>query len=448
MVFLGRTRPHGEPVAPTSTSSAVLQEEFERLVTAANSTARVAGLTHTFYRYPGRFSPAFARAAIENFSLPGDVVYDPFMGGGTVAVEALASGRRFIGTDINPLSKFLTLVKTTPLTSRDAAGLTNWHEQSRRRGVRKISISIGRQWAPYARHVPWWLRARIKFLLKTAGELANARQRNLAKCSVLRTAQWAMDGRRATPSDREFCESHRRVLSTMLETCVRLGRLYGAHGGGNSLESRRLLFLRSAEGIETDRRLPQSWMPVKLVLTSPPYPGVHVLYHRWQVHGRRETAAPFWIIGIEDGSSASHYTMGPRYAEDLSHYLRDYQNSFSSVAALLGPDSAVVQLIGFSNPGVQIAPVLDAMSEAGLQQLYGPNPGYPDAGAWRKVPNTKWYLGHPNQSLRPTGKEVVLVHRPKRVDPTKPRHDASLARGSDSPRASEGSSQRPVCPLE
>ena len=28
---------------------------------------------------------------------------------------------------------------------------------------------------------------------------------------------------------------------------------------------------------------------VRLVLTSPPYPAVHVLYHRWQVKGRKET---------------------------------------------------------------------------------------------------------------------------------------------------------------
>ena len=31
----------------------------------------------------------------------------------------------------------------------------------------------------------------------------------------------------------------------------------------------------------------------QLILTSPPYPGVYVLYHRWKIGGRRESPAPF-----------------------------------------------------------------------------------------------------------------------------------------------------------
>ena len=52
---------------------------------------------------------------------------------------------------------------------------------------------------------------------------------------------------------------------------------------------------RSAVGIEEEPEMLRR-LPIKLVLTSPPYPGVHVLYHRWQVQGRRETPAPFWIV--------------------------------------------------------------------------------------------------------------------------------------------------------
>lgn len=60
---------------------------------AVHSQEPVTGLTHNFYRYPARFSPQFARAAIEVFSEPGDVVLDPFMGSGTTLVEASALGR-------------------------------------------------------------------------------------------------------------------------------------------------------------------------------------------------------------------------------------------------------------------------------------------------------------------------------------------------------------------
>lgn len=40
-------------------------------------------------------------ALIERFTVPGDLVYDPFCGGGTTGVAALRTGRLFIGSDID-----------------------------------------------------------------------------------------------------------------------------------------------------------------------------------------------------------------------------------------------------------------------------------------------------------------------------------------------------------
>jgi DNA methylase len=62
------------------------------LIEGAHDLQPVTGLTHNFYRYPARFSPAFVRAAIEAFTEPGDYVLDPYMGGGTSLVEAVAVG--------------------------------------------------------------------------------------------------------------------------------------------------------------------------------------------------------------------------------------------------------------------------------------------------------------------------------------------------------------------
>ena len=62
------------------------------VISAARDTAPAAGLTHNFYRYPARFSPAFAKAVISALSQPGDWVMHSFAGGGTTLVEALYSG--------------------------------------------------------------------------------------------------------------------------------------------------------------------------------------------------------------------------------------------------------------------------------------------------------------------------------------------------------------------
>ena len=82
------------------------RERFQALVESVHDSKSVCGLTHEFYRYPARFSPRFARTVIEAFTEHGEVVYDPFMGGGTTLVEGMALGRRALGTDINSLAVF------------------------------------------------------------------------------------------------------------------------------------------------------------------------------------------------------------------------------------------------------------------------------------------------------------------------------------------------------
>ncbi len=53
-------------------------------------------------KYRGNWSPYIPRNLILRYSQKGDVVLDPFVGGGTTAIEAKLTGRNFIVIDINP----------------------------------------------------------------------------------------------------------------------------------------------------------------------------------------------------------------------------------------------------------------------------------------------------------------------------------------------------------
>jgi DNA modification methylase len=90
------------------------------LLDAILSEEAVMGYTHDFYRYPARFSPKFVGAAIREFTEVGDVVFDPFMGGGTTLVEARAQGRHAVGIDISSLATFISRVKTNLLSGSDS----------------------------------------------------------------------------------------------------------------------------------------------------------------------------------------------------------------------------------------------------------------------------------------------------------------------------------------
>ncbi len=64
--------------------------------------------------YRACFKPQLPAFFIERFSRPGDVVYDPFLGRGTTAVEAALLGRVPFGNDANPLSALLTKPRLEP----------------------------------------------------------------------------------------------------------------------------------------------------------------------------------------------------------------------------------------------------------------------------------------------------------------------------------------------
>src|SRR5437773_215720 len=116
------------------------------LLQGIHSQEPVSGLTHEFYKYPARFSPSFTRAVIQAFTSPGDIIYDPFMGGGTTLVEATTLGRRAIGTDINSLAVFLSEVKTTVLQEPKTKAIRAWVRHT----IPELSI-----WAPSEREDDW-----------------------------------------------------------------------------------------------------------------------------------------------------------------------------------------------------------------------------------------------------------------------------------------------------
>ncbi|GLI18339.1 DNA methylase [Tepidanaerobacter syntrophicus] len=59
--------------------------------------------------YRACFKPQLPRFFINLLTQKGDIVYDPFSGRGTTAIEAGILGRNIVSNDINPLSRILTL---------------------------------------------------------------------------------------------------------------------------------------------------------------------------------------------------------------------------------------------------------------------------------------------------------------------------------------------------
>jgi hypothetical protein len=399
------------------------------LIGGARDTEPVRGLTHDFYKYPARFSPAFARAAIETFTRPGDLVLDNHVGGGTTLVEALATGRHAIGVDISALAEFVTLVKTTVFSEAELERLDAWAKRvAAAIDVKRSSIYFaGYDALGYYKHLNhpsrWRLRKSVEQGIGSAIRLGDHRLEAFGRCAVLRTAQWALDGRAKLPSMEEFREFLETTATEMVEGARALRTTVKANGPHRPTIE---VLNRSAAELEHDDRL-QGWKAPRLVLTSPPYPGVHVLYHRFQVDGRKEAPLPFMIGGKLDGAGSSYYTMGDRKYPELATYFANIRDTMSSVAALANEDTIVVQMVAFSDTEWQLKRYLETMEEAGLTEAFLPTlKKQGDGRLWRSVPGRRWYSGQRGET--PGSQEVVLIHRKAGDAPARRAAPAVIAR--------------------
>jgi hypothetical protein len=394
-------------------------KSFEGLLEAIHSSEPVSGLTHIFYRYPACFSPQFARAAIQAFTNPGELVLDPFMGGGTTLVEASVLGRMSIGLDINALSCFIANAKTTCLTDADIEGVRAWIRETIDR--MNMHRPARRAWGwfeqGYQRNLSstktWPIRKSIELALDRIALLDSKSRKSFARAILLRTGQWALDCRSDVPSAAEFRERMIQIAEEMIEgaKAYRGGILEHKQCGRvvNEQRATTIILNRSADGIAEDNTV-TAYGPPKLVLTSPPYPGVHVLYHRWQVLGRKETPAPFWITNSLDGNGESYYTFGNRKDSDLKTYFTTAQTTFSSLARIADSNTLFIQMLSFSDVSWQLAEYLQNLRAAGLVELRLAGINDSDDGRlWRTVPNRRWYAGQ--RGAGGASREVVLFHR-------------------------------------
>lgn len=81
------------------------------------SSSNTKELTHGYHGYPAMMIPQLVQTFIKITKEIQDVktVYDPFTGSGTTLVEGMVNGIDSFGNDLNPLSRLISKVKTTPI---------------------------------------------------------------------------------------------------------------------------------------------------------------------------------------------------------------------------------------------------------------------------------------------------------------------------------------------
>ncbi len=116
-----------KPLATMYVKGAI-PEDIERKSILNISTRNVTTQTHGFHKYPAKFIPDIPRWAIEKY-LNGEkeqTILDPFCGSGTTLVEGVLAGHNVIGVDVDPLSLWISKVKTTRLDMDRLIDISDW----------------------------------------------------------------------------------------------------------------------------------------------------------------------------------------------------------------------------------------------------------------------------------------------------------------------------------
>jgi hypothetical protein len=374
---------------------------------------------HEFYRYPARFSPSLAAAVIEAFSRPGDLVADYFVGGGTTLVEARRAGRLAVGSDINSLSVFVSEVKTRLYDSRDLAQVLEWSRRAQAHEESGGDLPQDPAFTTAFRNLTdVALAPQRELLLAGVSELSaikSTKARRLARCILLRTAQWALDMRREVPDTDHLRSTLAENAQAMAATAREATREYraGDNSGSTGGLPRCLVLHQGLPGIAAHARL-RKHPPPRLVLTSPPYPGVYVNYHRWKVRGRLETPLPYFLAAQRDGHGLAFYTMAARSDPSQRTYFTRLEAAFRDVARVCAENTHVVQVVGFNNLEDQLDRYLATMRRAGFREVMFDALATADDGRlWRDVPGRRWWAraGERAAVVTHTACEVILIHQ-------------------------------------
>lgn len=317
---------------------------------------------HSLHPYPAKFIPQIPRRAIELWTTPGDLVYDPFNGCGTTVFEASLAGRRGVGTDNNAVAILASRAKTAIYSKADLETLNAFAERT----AGGLDFAPPRpDLIPTNKNFHYW------FDPVTVERLAALKGLILAEKDPVRTLLMAVFSSIIVrvsyqDSDTRYSRKLREVTADEVDAALRsrladtISRIPDAMINGRGSVDVIQADSRSVPFIETGS--------VSLIVTSPPYLNAYDYhkYHRQRLH---------WIGGDESVAFARDLEIGShdeftRNNATPDRYFDDMNACFSEWARVLKKGGHCLIVVGDAIVSKQAIHVgdrfIDLLREQGL----------------------------------------------------------------------------------
>jgi DNA modification methylase len=401
--------PHTE-LAPTSTP----EDSAECLLDAAPgclgrrlasldwdfADARTDAGAHSLHPYPAKFIPQLARQAILALSRPGDLILDPFSGGGTGAVEAVATDRRFFGIDANPVANAIALAKTRGLGEADVSALRSLEAMLLALQSHELT-SDPPAWLPDIPKVEKWYGDEILCALGVIRErIVEIGPEGARELALLAFTQAA--ARVSFQESETRYASRPRAMNVLDAPRAVIGELRRMR---RALAEAPTAASNAVRIVEGDSRDPASFElepeSAGLIVTSPPYPNAYDyhLYHRFRLFWLGRDPAELRRVEI-----GSHLT-GQAVKNPADAYLADIERVLANCRGVLKGGRYAVVVLGDGLFGGELFETADRVTTIATRLGYEHTTTID-----RQLPANRRSVTKPGRRL--ASEQLVVLRRP------------------------------------
>jgi DNA modification methylase len=373
---------------------------------------------HGYHRYPAKFIPQLVRRIIDHYSIKDSLVVDPFVGSATTGVEALRSGRRFWGGDINPVAVLISRAKCTPipptLLKHYLSILEDRLSELTRVGRRQLTESEKRlilaidiaHATPDERFQYWFPKAHAQVLesiLSLINEIPDRAVNTFFLCAfsnILRGCSIWLSGSTKPQKDIEkFLADPVEVFLRQARDMIRRNAVYCEDLKQSNITLSKLNSIYDI-GMHDARRLSLKDGEADLIVTSPPYAtcyqylDIHQLTQLWfekhdvlpavnvhhgcigesritpqdgkgksQAESTGSKAADRALRKLERQATSSNKSTIQRESRALRNYYDDMRRAMIEFSRVIAPKRHLVLIVGDSRKRGVTIPTSDALCE-------------------------------------------------------------------------------------
>ena len=334
-------------------------------------TANTKEYTHCYHTYPAMMIPQIARTLIEQYKPQGELntLLDPYVGSGTSLVESSITGINSIGTDLNPLARFISRVKTTHYNVDSVQlSLAKIQEELKKFDVEKV---VNKNFDRISNYSFWYTEDslfRLSYLSQVIDTFCDESVKDfflLALSETVREVSFTRNGefKRFKMSEKSLAKFNPDVFALFENKVLRnLKGLREFNGKKNNVQV-GIYDFNSTEGIPVDIIKPNS---IDMVVTSPPYGDSHTTvaygqFSRWAnewfnfehakdldrllMGGKKCSEELFNTDTLREVLDAIKGKDEKRYWEVVS-FLNDYYLSMKNVANVVRAGGVVCYVVG------------------------------------------------------------------------------------------------------